>query len=127
MKRVACGLFLLFLTWSVGVAREPTAAEASRAPAGTEIQFVDRVTEIQRSPKGTLFINFGGKYPAELLTVVIMKATRSRFPGVENWTGRVVRVRGEISEHRGFRRVILRERGQIAALGRPPSSRRVLD
>ncbi|MDX2079154.1 MAG: hypothetical protein SFU53_00060 [Terrimicrobiaceae bacterium] len=127
MRRFVSALAVFVFVWAGPAAGEPTAAQAASEQPGSEVRFVDRVAEIQESPAGTLFINFGGRFPAERLTAVIMRQTRSRFPGVENWTGRVVRVRGELTEHRGFRRVILRERGQIVALGRPPSASRVLD
>jgi hypothetical protein len=43
-----------------------------------------------------------------------MDETRPRFPDVEKWSGKKVRVVGEVSEHDGHRRIILRERDQIS-------------
>ena len=85
-------------------------------PAGQTVSFVDVVQEVVVKDSGTIFLNFGGKYPNERLTVVIMAETKKRFPGAETWEGRKVRVTGELSEHRGHPRIILRERGQIEPL-----------
>jgi len=42
------------------------------------------------------------------------QAPRSRFPGVETWNGKKVRIKGVVSDRQSHRRIILRERGQIA-------------
>ncbi len=108
--------FLLMLP-SLPAAGPPAGVDAIAAQsAGQTVSFVDVVQEVVVKDSGTIFLNFGGKYPNERLTVVIMAETKKRFPGAETWAGRKVRVTGELSEHRGHPRIILRERGQIEPL-----------
>ena len=89
-------------------------AKAAAAKPGEKVVIEDTVREVAITDSGTVFLNFGAAYPDEVLTAVVMKDTRSRFPGVETWNGKKVRIEGEVSDHQGHRRIILRERGQIA-------------
>ena len=50
---------------------------------------------------------------------VVIKDTRPRFPGIETWAGKAVRIEGVVSEHGGHSRIILRERGQITLVAGP--------
>ena len=74
----------------------------------------DTVREVTVTDSGTVFLNFGAAYPDEVLTVVVMKDTRPRFPGVETWKGKKVHIEGVVSDRQGHRRIILRDRGQAA-------------
>ena len=107
-------LIALILALPFLPAAEPAGVDAiASKPAGEKVSFVDVVQEVVLKESGTIFLNFGGKYPKERLTVVIMDETKKRFPGAKTWEGRKVRVSGELSEHQGHPRIILRERGQI--------------
>jgi hypothetical protein len=86
---------------------------AAGAEPGSPVTFTDIIREIVVSPEGTIFVNFGGKYPKETFAAVVMKETHPRFPDIENWVGKKVLVSGTVSEFEGHKRVILRERGQI--------------
>ena len=89
-------------------------AKSAAAKPGENVVIEDTVREITITDSGTVFLNFGAAYPDEVLTVVVMKDTRSRFPGVETWNGKKVHIEGVISDRQGHLRIILRERGQIA-------------
>ena len=89
-------------------------AKTAAAKLGEKVAVEDAVREVAITDSGTVFLNFGAAYPDEVLTAVVMKDTRSRFPGIETWNGTKVRIDGEVSDHQGHRRIILRERGQIA-------------
>lgn len=89
-------------------------AKSAAAKPGEKVVIVDTVREVTITDSGTVFLNFGAAYPGEVLTVVVMKGTRSRFPGIEEWNGKKVRIEGVVSDHQGHPRIILRERGQIA-------------
>ncbi|MFZ4598312.1 MAG: hypothetical protein ACOYNN_06665 [Terrimicrobiaceae bacterium] len=95
-------------------ATEPNVSISASAKLGDEVTFVDVVQEVVIKPSGTIFLNFGKEFPNEVLTVIVMDETRPRFPDVEKWSGKKVRVVGEVSEHDGHRRIILRERDQIS-------------
>lgn len=88
------------------------AAEAA-AKLGETVTIVDVIREVVTKPSGTVFLNFGAMYPNEILTAVIMAETLPRFPGIKKWNGHQVRLSGEITEYKGHRRIILRNRGQI--------------
>lgn len=90
------------------------ASATKQAAIGATVSFVDTVQEVVVKPSGTIFLNFGAKYPDETITVIVMDETRPRFPEVEKWAGKKVRVSGEVSDYKGHRRIILREKEQIA-------------
>jgi len=89
-------------------------AKSAAAKPGEKVVVVDTVREVSITDSGTVFLNFGAAYPDEVLTAVVMKDTRSRFPGVETWNGKKVRIEGVVSDHQGHHRIILRERGQAS-------------
>jgi len=93
---------------------EPNVSTTAGAKIGDSVAFVDVIQEVVIKPSGTIFLNFGKEFPNEVLTVIVMDDTRPRFPEVEKWSGKKVRVAGELSEHAGHRRIILRERDQIS-------------
>ena len=64
----------------------------------------DTVREVSITETGTVFLNFGAAYPDEVLTVVVMKDTRPRFPGVETWKGKKVHIEGVVSDRQFFAR-----------------------
>jgi hypothetical protein len=89
-------------------------AKSAAAKPGEKVVIEDTVREVSITDSGTVFLNFGAAYPKEVLTAVVMKGTRPRFPGVETWNGKMVRIVGVVSDHEGHPRIVLRERGQIA-------------
>jgi len=109
MSRFLVACLILASTQGPGGAAE---ADAVAGKLGETVTFVDVIREVVARPSGALFLNFGAAYPNEVLAAVIMPETLPRFPGAREWTGRRVRVSGEVGEHEGRRRIILRERGQ---------------
>lgn len=89
-------------------------AKSAAGKMGEKALFEDTIREVVVRDSGTVFLNFGAAYPGEVFAVVVMKDIRSRFPGIETWNGKKVRVEGVVSDYEGHRRIILRERGQIA-------------
>ena len=112
--RKLCIAFMVPWLFAQGLCGEVPDAKSAAAKPGEKVQFVDTVREVSITDSGTVFLNFGAAYPDEVLTVVVMKDTRSRFPGVETWNGKKVRIDGVVSDRQGHCRIILRERGQIA-------------
>jgi len=88
-------------------------AKSAAQKLGEKVVIEDAVREVSITDSGTVFLNFGAVYPDEVLAVVVMKDTRPRFPGIETWSGKKVRIEGTVSDHEGHRRIILRDRGQI--------------
>lgn len=122
MKGFAQAIALLVLGMQGLVAVEPPlqdAGAAARSQIGSHVVFVDVISQVEIKPSGTVFLNFGGKYPDETLKAVVMAETRPRFPEAHKWEGRTVKVEGELTEHEGHKRIILRERGQIALVEVP--------
>ncbi len=123
MKGSARGVFVVLLLGMhgmfAGVPSSQGAADAAQSKLGSKVAFVDVITQVEIKSSGTLFLNFGGRYPDEVLKAVVMSETRPRFPDAHKWEGRTVRVEGELTEHEGHKRIILRERGQIALVELP--------
>lgn len=88
-------------------------ASSAATKVGETVIVEDVVTEIVTGDKGTLFLNFGGAYPKQTFTAVIMNSTKPRFPEVEKWKGKKVRFEGKVTLHESQPRIILRDRGQI--------------
>ena len=97
----------------VAVCGEVSDAKSAAGRIGEKVVIEETVREVVIKESGTVFLNIGAAYPDEVLAVVVMKDTRPRFPGIESWKGKKVRVEGIVSDHEGRPRIILRERGQI--------------
>lgn len=98
----------------VAVCGELLDAKTAASKTGEKVLIEEIIREVVIKESGTVFLNFGAAYPDEVLAVVVMKDTLPRFPGIESWKEKKVRVEGVVSEHEGRPRIILRERGQIA-------------
>jgi len=101
--------------------------EAAAKSEGADVRFVGLVQEVKVTDKGTIFLNFGGKYPNETITAILLASRSSAFDEVldqgPKWlTGRRVQVSGRITIHEGHPRVILRSRDQLKVLAQeiPP-------
>jgi len=112
-----CGLGLAMATLEAGEYKEVTAAQAAVQAEGTRVLFRDVISEVKISDKGTVFLNFGGRYPSEVMTAVILRSRRGAFEDLDvDWQvlqGRKVRIRGEVSFYEGHPRVLLRDRDQV--------------
>ncbi len=113
-KLCVSGIFFWLLVTAYGA--EAVDAQAAVKKTGESVLMVDVVREVVTKESGTVFLNFGAPYPNEILTAVVMKDTLPRFPGVESWSGKKVRIEGVVTEHQGHCRIVLRERGQIVPL-----------
>ena len=71
------------------------------------------VSQILLSVNLTTHINFGGVYPDHVFTVKIFKANQSLLPGIREYDGKVVEVRGVVRLYRGKPEIELTERAQI--------------
>lgn len=98
----------------MAVCGEVVDAKSAALKTGEKVLIEETIHEVVIKESGTVFLNIGAAYPDEILAVVVMKDTRPRFPEVESWKGKKVRVEGIVTDHEGKPRIILRERGQIA-------------
>ena len=112
MRNLCLALMILRLS-ALALCGEVPDAKSAAAKLGEKVAIEDTVREVSITGSGTVFLNFGAAYPDEVFAAVVMKDTRSRFPDVETWSGKKVRIEGIVSDHQGHRRIILRERGQI--------------
>lgn len=111
---VPCLVF--FLTISCLLAEEGVEvlnpSQAALA-VGKDVVMTGVVDEVVERETGTVFWNFGGKYPANVFAVVILPEIRDRFADLESIEGKKVRISGRVVDHKGRPRIILRERSQV--------------
>jgi S1/P1 Nuclease len=62
-------------------------ASAAGQHVGTIAAIVDVVVNVHRTRGGTIFLDFGGRYPANVFSAVIMPAHSSEFSNIEALTG----------------------------------------
>lgn len=89
-----------------------TPAEAAKH-IGERVIVQGKVTQIVLSVNLTTHINFGGIYPDHVFTVKVFKAHQDRFPGVDDYEGKIVQVEGVVRLYRGKPEIELTERTQI--------------
>jgi len=74
------------------------------------------VASVHTTRTGTTFLNFGAAYPNQTFTAVIFRSAASRFPDPQQWSGKEVRVTGQVRLYRGKPEIILEEPSQVIAV-----------
>ncbi|MEJ0051715.1 MAG: hypothetical protein WDN02_11025 [Methylovirgula sp.] len=116
MHKLVCSAALaltLATTPAVAQTIQPTDANAHVGQAVTIEGIVSEVHVAQRSD--TTFIDLGGEYPNEAFTGVIFSEDESKFPDVQNLTGKKVNISGTISLYKGRPEIILHSADQLKA------------
>ena len=95
---------------SQGSARDVRTISPSEAAnhIGEEVVVQGQVSQIGSSERShTLFVNFGGRYPNHVFTVVIFSKNLQSFPEARSWEGKVIKVRGKAQVYRGKPEIVL--------------------
>jgi len=84
------------------------------AHVGETATVVGTVAAVFRSPGGNVYVNFGADYPRQTFTAVALAPLERWAEGLDELTGKRVRVRGEIVNYRGRMEIVLRRGDQIS-------------
>ena len=89
------------------------------AHIGETVTVMGTVTEVFRSRKGTIYLNFGAKYPHQTFTAVALPPAPAWAAELDSLAGRRVGVRGQIVRYRGRVEIVLKGPEQLVpAAGR---------
>ena len=89
------------------------------AHIGETVTVMGTVTEVFRSRKGTVYLNFGAKYPHQTFTAVALPPAPAWAAELDSLAGRRVGVRGQIVRYRGRVEIVLKGPEQLVpAAGR---------
>jgi len=99
-------LAALFIIAVPDARSEPTTPlEAARQPDGAVVHFTGEITEVRVSDRGTVFLNFGGHFPNQVIAAVIFASRVDQFaPWREDWgqlEGKTVVIHGELQFYEG--------------------------
>lgn len=108
---IAICILTLGATPALAETIQPTDAQAHVGQTATIEGTVSEVHFANRSE--TTFIDFGGTYPDNAFTAVILKEDAAKFPSVEGLTGKTVDVTGSIDLYKGKPEIILRSADQL--------------
>ena len=88
--------------------------------AGKEVVVEGRVEDSYKKDLFGVFLNLGGLYPQNCLTVLIRNEDLSNFPSEphNHYYGYLVRVKGEVEEYRGNLEIEIKNSSQIE-IGKP--------
>ncbi|MDG1302391.1 MAG: hypothetical protein P8R37_12480 [Opitutae bacterium] len=79
---------------------------------GQFIEHESRVMDTHTTKGGTVFINLGGKFPKELLTLVIFKSARGAI-GKLPQAGQIISYAGIVTLYEGKPRIVIESGGQL--------------
>ena len=89
------------------------------AHIGETVTVMGTVTEVFRSRTGTVYLNFGAKYPHQTFTAVALPPAPAWAAELDSLAGRRVGVRGQIVRYRGRVEIVLKGPEQLVpAAGR---------
>ena len=99
------------------VARPPGTITDREALAhvGQTVTVVGTVAEVSRSRQGTVYVNFGARYPRQTFTAVALAPAPAWTAGLDSLEGRRVEVRGKIVRYRGRVEIVLTGAEQLVA------------
>ncbi|HEY2068918.1 MAG TPA: hypothetical protein VGG48_05140 [Rhizomicrobium sp.] len=98
--------------WTAGGDRlEPADIAAHVGQTITVSGDVSEVFTDRRS--GNTFLDMGGAYPGNAFTAIIFPQDADAFPDPQGFSGKFVRITGEIRLYRGKPEIVLRSAGQI--------------
>lgn len=92
-----------------------TMAEAAQN-IGRYVRIVARVSDVAATASGTVFLDFGGAYPDQSLTVLIPAEDARRFADPQSFRNRMVRVTGRLDRYRGKPEIVVRTPTQLVNL-----------
>lgn len=104
------GLSLILVTGAVAETISPPEA-AQHVGSTATVEGV--VSQVSISRKGTIFINFGGRYPNHVFYGVIFKGNAGRFPNAQTLEGHTVAISGTIKSYEGKPEIIISSPSQI--------------
>ena len=111
-RKLAAALGLaLFLAH--GAVAETIAPRDAVENVGFTVTVEGVVSEVSISRKGTVFINFGGRYPNHVFYGVIFNDDARQFPNVRALEGQTVAIRGRIKMYKGKPEIIVDSPRQI--------------
>lgn len=84
---------------------------ASHVGQSTTVEGV--VSDVHTSRSGVTFLDFGGRYPDNAFTGVILEEDAGNFGDVQSLSGRTVSVTGQVQLYRGKPEIIIRSAGQL--------------
>jgi DNA/RNA endonuclease YhcR with UshA esterase domain len=81
---------------------------------GQHVAVKGLVTNVSTSGNGTVFLNFGPRFPNHTFTAVIFHDNTATFPKPEQYQGKRVTVRGEVKLYHDKPEIILRTASQLS-------------
>lgn len=104
----------------VAVAASSAAAQQTIVPPDSAVHYVGKTVTVQgvvagvhATRGGTIFVDFGARYPQNTFTAVIFSSSAAKFPGASAWEGKTVRVSGEVKLYRGKPEIVLENASQV--------------
>jgi DNA/RNA endonuclease YhcR with UshA esterase domain len=81
------------------------------------------VTQVVVTKNLTTHVHFGGIYPNQVFTATFFKASRSEFPGVQDYEGKVVEVEGVLHMARNKPEILIIRRTQLRLADQTPAAK----
>lgn len=85
------------------------------AHVGKVATVVGTVVQVTRTASGSIYLNFGGRYPKQTFAGAILAKSAGKFGNLDSLEGRTIAIRGLIKLYRGQPEVLIEMPGQIEA------------
>lgn len=107
---LAVGFSLLM---TVATIAETISPEEASSYVGKFATVEGTVAEVSESNKGTVFINFGGRYPNQVFYAVIFSNNADQFTEIHGLEGRSVAISGTVELYKGKLEIVVESPSQI--------------
>ena len=81
------------------------------------------VSQVVVTKNLTTHLHFGGVYPNQVFTVTFFKRSRSEFPQVQDYEGKLVEADGVVHIPRGKPEIVISDKTRLHLADQPPAAK----
>jgi exonuclease VII large subunit len=80
---------------------------------GNKVQISEKISQVSYASNGNVYLNIGGKFPRNKLSLVIFKNNIYNFADLKKYENKLVRAKGKISNYKGRMEIVINYNWQI--------------
>jgi hypothetical protein len=80
---------------------------------GNKVQITERISQVTYAANGNVYLNIGGRYPSQKLSLVIFKKNVDNFGNLRKHESKVLKVKGTLSNYKGKTQIIINQNWQL--------------
>ena len=80
---------------------------------GKKVILKERISQIIHAKNGNIYLNVGGYYPNQKLSLVVFSKNTKNFPNIDKFKQKIVSIKGTLTEYNNKPQIIINKKWQI--------------